>query len=219
MEIRSHGISVRGSAHPRLEDAILVDDERGLYAVADGVTLPAGGAEASNLAVELLRRFYPEGRDLERSLRRVHAGVLEERERRARERAPFIGYSTLTAVALGGNHYRLVHAGDSAALLCREGRARVLTPEHHDEAGALTQCVGMEGAFAPYGAGGELRPGDHLVLATDGVTACVDGDSIGAAAARHRDPKRVAERLIAAASVAPVYDDDKSVVVLHVEGM
>ncbi len=219
MEIHSGSIAVRGSAHHRIEDAILVDDALGLYAVADGVTIPAGGAEASGLAVELLRRFYPENRDLERSLRRVHAEVLRERELRARTRAPFIGYSTLTAVVLDRDGYRLVHVGDSAALLCRDGRVRVLTPQHHDGRGALTQCVGMEEEFAPHAAGGGLRPGDHLVLATDGVTACVDADSIAAATVRHREPKRIAERLIAAASVAPVYDDDKSVVVLYVERM
>lgn len=215
MKIASFGVAVRGSAHPEIEDAILVDDGLGLYAVADGITRPAGGAEASKLAVEGLRRAYRESRDLAQAFHRAHQEVLQERKVRVQER--FIGYSTLTAVALDGRRYLLAHAGDSVAILCRDGRAEVLTIEHHDEHGAIVQCVGLEGELEPMVAGGELRPGDHLVLATDGVTGSVDADEIAATAARHREPKRIAGRLIEAASVAPVYDDDKSVVVLCVE--
>lgn len=201
-----------------MEDAVLVDDDLGLYAVADGVTRPAGGAEASALAVESLHRFYREEPDLDRSLQRTHRKVLQEREDRARAGGPFVGYSTLTAAVVDGRGYRLAHVGDSAAILCRDGRATVLTVEHHDERGALVQCVGMEGEFKPHVAGGRLRPGDCLILATDGVTGCVDADAIAAVAARLREPMRIAERLVEAASVAPIYDDDKSVVALSLYG-
>ncbi len=212
-----HGIAARGSAHPEMEDAILMDDGLGLYAVADGVTRPAGGAIASRLAVESLLRFFREGRDLVAAVAGANRRITEER--RAQSGSRLIGYTTLTAVAVDGRGYTLVHVGDSAAILCRKGAATLLTPAHHDEKGALTQCLGMEEGFAPYRSSGELRPGDHLILASDGVTSHVDPEEMGALAANHPEPGRIAARLIQAASVKPVYDDDKSVVVLYVEGM
>ena len=54
--------SVRGSMHP-YEDRVLVDEERGLFAVADGVTgsSQGSGAVAAELALELLREGFARG--------------------------------------------------------------------------------------------------------------------------------------------------------------
>ena len=56
MEIRGYSVSVAKDAGSVNEDAILVDDSRRLYIVADGMGGTASGNIASEAAVELVVR-------------------------------------------------------------------------------------------------------------------------------------------------------------------
>jgi serine/threonine protein phosphatase PrpC len=54
----SYGASIKGEDHKENEDTILVEDRLGLYAVADGVTMPYGGGPASRLVISSLRSLF-----------------------------------------------------------------------------------------------------------------------------------------------------------------
>ena len=105
--IVSYGASVKGEDHKENEDSILVEDKLGLYAVADGVTMPYGGGLASRLAISSLRSLFKG--DLAETILQVNTTVLDEKKK------PRIGSSTLTAAHLADGNVRIAHAGDSSA--------------------------------------------------------------------------------------------------------
>ena len=111
--IASYGASVKGEDHKENEDTILVEDKLGLYAVADGVTMPYGGGPASRLAIGSLRSLFKG--DLAETISQINRTVLEEKKQ-----DPGIGSSTLTVAQLTDRSVRIAHAGDSSAFLIRE---------------------------------------------------------------------------------------------------
>lgn len=123
--------------------------------------------------------------------RRVRAAVLENPSRRG------MG-TTLTAVLLPGDDRALVaHVGDSRAYRLRAGGLEMLTRDHtwvwdqvaaglltpedawgHPRRNLLTRTVGGDEAPAePDVSEAEIRPGDVLLVCSDGLTGMLrDGD-------------------------------------------
>jgi len=204
----SYGASVKGEDHKENEDTILVEDGLGLYAVADGVTMPYGGGPASRLAISSLTYLFKG--DLAETIPQVNRIVLEEKKK-----SPGIGSSTLTAAQLTDGSVRIAHAGDSSAFLIR-ANAMILktTPQHRG--GFLTNTIGeyFEGATI-YNE--EVRSGDHLILATDGVTAVLNQDEIVETVTRLKEPKRIVEYSLGEIGRRPrKYRDDRSMVVVRI---
>jgi protein phosphatase len=131
--------------------------------------------------------------------------------------------TTLTAAVVSGRRLRLAHLGDSSCWLLRRGRLRRLTDEHTHaaqlvRAGALevgsvaqrrldsmlTRFAGMPGAATPQLATVRLRPGDRLLVATDGVTRALTVPALATLLAR---PGVVAADLVRAACDAGGRDD------------
>ncbi|MFE5793891.1 MerR family transcriptional regulator [Streptomyces sp. NPDC056503] len=99
--------------------------------------------------------------------------------------------TTLTAALLAGGRLVVAHLGDSRAYLLRDGRLRQLTrddtvvqalvdagglepeeaAERPDRAVLLKALSGGEGASAPALGVHEVRPGDRVLLCTDGLSA------------------------------------------------
>ena len=75
----SYGASIKGEDHKENEDTILVDDRLGLYAIADGVTMPYGGGPASRLTISSLRSLFKG--DLAETIPQVNRTVLEEKKK------------------------------------------------------------------------------------------------------------------------------------------
>ena len=204
----SYGASIKGEDHKENEDTILVDDRLGLYAVADGVTMPYGGGPASRLTISSLRSMFKG--DLAETIPQVNKVVLEEKKK-----SPGIGSSTLTAAHLADGNVRIAHAGDSYGFLIRDN-AMILKTSPQNREGFLTNTIGghFEGATI-YNE--EIRSGDHLILATDGVTAVLNQDEIVETVTRQKDPKRIVEYALAAIGSRPrEYRDDRSMVVVRI---
>jgi serine/threonine protein phosphatase PrpC len=170
------------------EDRHLVREERGtiLMAVADGVGGGPGGEIAADAAVaELAKRFFaarteqPLAERLADAVREANAAVLRAAEASTKPGAA----STLVAAVVRGNRAVIANVGDSRAYLVRDGIARQLTEDH---AGALahgiTRFVGDPRGVQADVFIEELRPGDHLVLCSDGLT-------------RHVEPQEIASTL------------------------
>jgi len=206
--IVSYGASIKGEEHKENEDTILVEDKLGLYAVADGVTMPYGGGPASRLAISSLRSLFKG--DLAETIPQVNRTVLEEKKK-----SPGIGSSTLTAAQVTDGSVRIAHAGDSSAFLIRENTMILKTAPQNRE-GFLTNTIGeyFEGATL-YNK--EIKSGDYLILATDGVTAVLNHDEIEDIVTRQKEPKKIVEYSLREIGRRPrQYRDDRSMVVVEV---
>jgi len=140
----------------------------------------------------------------------VNRIVLEEKKK-----SPGIGSSTLTAAQLTDGSVRIAHAADSSAVLIREN-AMILKTTPQNREGFLTNTIGeyFEGATL-YNE--EVRSGDYLVLATDGVTAVLNHDEIVDIVTRQKEPKKIVEYSLREIGRRPrQYRDDRSMVVVGV---
>lgn len=156
-----------GRVRERNEDAWLVDAERGLCAVADGMGGHAAGDVASRLAIdtvaaawggaELSRRVaaYAERGDAEARLRLLaalrEAVVAAHRAivGRGREHRAEAGLgTTFTGFLIAGDDAFFAHSGDSRAYLLRGGRTALLSEDH-----TVSARLAAAGVDEPGGAG------------------------------------------------------------------
>jgi protein phosphatase len=204
----SYGASIKGEDHKENEDTILVEDGLGLYAVADGVTMPYGGGPASRLTIRSLKSLFKG--DLAATIPEVNKVVLDEKKK-----SSGIGSSTLTAAHLTDGRVRIAHAGDSSAFLIREN-VMILKTVPQNREGFLTNTIGeyFEGATI-YNE--EIRSGDYIILATDGVTAVLNHREILETVTKEKEPKKIVEYSLREVGKRPrQYRDDRSMVVVRV---
>ncbi|MCB1214961.1 MAG: Stp1/IreP family PP2C-type Ser/Thr phosphatase [Deltaproteobacteria bacterium] len=146
MKIQCYGISNVGMKRSQNEDSYLINDEIGLYMVADGMGGHLGGEFASKLAVttveELLSGFLDpevtqihgvntEGSDvgdrllhaIQEAGRRIHHESLYDEKLRG------MG-TTAVAVLFDNGKFYVAHVGDSRAYLLRESALQQLTEDH-----------------------------------------------------------------------------------------
>lgn len=192
-----------------------------LLAVADGMGGTVGGAAAADAALAGLVDSVAGGPDLAAAVVAAHERV----RGLAADGMPVAlrPGTTLTAALVDGRRLRLAHLGDSSLWLLRRGRLRRVTEEHTSAAalvaagavqpgslaqrrlnGMLTRYAGMPGTACPQLATVRLRPGDRLLVASDGVTRPLPVPELAALLA---DPALVAADLVAAAADAGGRDD------------
>ncbi len=147
MRVESGSISDIGRKRKSNEDSYCVDDEQGLYVVADGMGGHAAGEVASEVAVETIEKFiqmtsdsqdatWPYGLDeklsfngnrLKTSIRFANRRVLE----RTREQAEYEGMATtVVATLISDDQADIAHVGDSRLYLIRQGQIQRLTDDH-----------------------------------------------------------------------------------------
>ncbi|MBX3466590.1 MAG: serine/threonine-protein phosphatase [Planctomycetes bacterium] len=238
MTPRSGGTTRAGPDGPN-EDALLRDDERRFYAVADGVGQYRGAAIASALAVEACHEALAGGRPVDDALRPWlgRAAGRAARALHARGRAePALGSmaTTLTALQLVDEAWWIVHVGDTRAYLLRDGRLEQLTRDHSVaweqlEAGGITKdqlrthpnqnlltrtLIARREDVVPDVTTGDLRPGDRLLLCSDGVLKVLDEGRVAESLSQGDDPQAIAEALVERADRLGLTDDATAVVVL-----
>lgn len=170
--------------------------------VCDGMGGHAAGNIAAQLACESIARALAEGlrpEQSERSLRLLMEAALENANTAVFERAQQqpelrgMGTTAVAAVATAGRLF-LCHAGDSRAYLLRQGKAEPVTRDHsfvrqlvdrgeitpkqarsHPKRHLITKALGVAGQrVGPDFDVVELRPGDRVLLCTDGLHGLVD---------------------------------------------
>jgi protein phosphatase len=158
MRLVAWPLSDVGRVRSHNEDSYLVDDEIGLYLVADGMGGHAGGAHASQTCVEVVDRVIRRGLSGVTTLARdqtsaainelLGAAASEASARifdKAQADASLHGMgTTLTGILFYQDRGYLVHVGDSRCFLFRQGTARQLTNDHswlneQIQAGLLTE--------------------------------------------------------------------------------
>jgi protein phosphatase len=209
MKIVAFGRTVKGKDHFENEDSILIDEKLKLFAVADGVSNPPGGGEASRKAVSYLKNFFKN--DLKKAFVQTNEKICEERRKNFS-----IGYTTLTAAYIK-NNLNIASVGDSPAFIVRDDEIKLITvadniPGTH----TLTQAIG-EPYILPHFYELKLRNGDVVVLATDGLSNVLSEEEIFDIVKRFGKVERIANFLIAEANKKLIeYKDDKTVIVIHV---
>jgi protein phosphatase len=170
-----------------------------LLAVADGVGGEAGGEMASAAAIDgLAASFFGSGPErppaeaLAAALRGANDAVLSAAGKSGQQGAA----STLVAAAIAGTSAVIGNLGDSRAYLLRDGDIRLVTADHSGEfQSSITRFVGDPRGVQPDVFVEALRPGDRLLLCSDGLTRHVPDGEI-ASTMRRTDLERAAAALI-----------------------
>ena len=193
------------------EDSYLTDEP--LFAVADGMGGHRGGEVASQLAVETLEKLFKKGiGELPDQVQEANRVVFERSV--VDEKVAGMG-TTLTAALVEGDRIRLAHVGDSRAYLLREGDLRLLTEDHtlvhrmvtegeiskeeaetHPQRSVLTRALGVETVVDVDDDTVQVRPGDRLLLCTDGLTSMVSEQAVEEVLGAVPDPQEAAQRLV-----------------------
>lgn len=168
------------------EDCYRADAELGLWLVADGVGGHANGEVASRIVGDTLVQQLTEGKSLADGIIAAHRAVLQEIESRDSSNMG----STVVAFRLQGDDYEIGWVGDSRAYLY-DGGIKQLSRDHnpvnellargaitaeqaaaHPERHVLSQSLGVSDSIkvSPGKARGKLRPGQQILLCSDGLT-------------------------------------------------
>jgi PPM family protein phosphatase len=223
-----------GRSRARNEDSYLVQEP--LYAIADGMGGHRGGDVASSLALESLQP--PEGEAPAEEFHRL-VEQIKDANRRVLERGEAdrnlrgMG-TTLTAILAADGKAHVAHVGDSRAYMLREGSLQQLTEDHtlvqrmiregrlteeeahtHPQRSILTRALGVEDDIPIDELTLDLKPGDRLLLCSDGLTNMIGREAIQEILQTEDDPQRAADRLVEEANRAGG-DDNITVIVLDV---
>lgn len=207
-----------GSTAPRTEE------ERSrngwLLVVADGVGAYGTGEEASRTAGDTILSTYPASHDgtpgerLRLAIQTANRALWERRRHYVRLGQSRPVMSTLLAAAIVGDRVFLANVGDCRGYLVRDGQVRQVTRDHtwvseqvargllrpdeaatHPRAHVITRSLGQYSSVEVDLFEVPLRPGDRLVLCSDGLTRHV-GDAEIVEHVRSQPPDTAARRLL-----------------------
>lgn len=217
-----------GKVRANNEDAYLTAPP--LFAVADGMGGHRAGEVASAAAIRTLQNEAGHDTDslvaaVEAANRAVHA------EATANPDLAGMG-TTITAMMTTHDSAQIVHVGDSRAYLLRNGKLRRLTQDHtvverlaregkiplgdvdrHPQRSVLERALGVGPEVDVDVLLLDVRPGDRLLLCTDGLTSMLEDDEIREILLTESDPEGAAQALVAAALEAGGKDNVTAVVV------
>ena len=182
------------------EDSILVETDRGLWAVADGMGGHEAGEVASAMVVDALRGMPSTGNldELAASAEEALSTTNRELIHLARSKGfdKTIG-TTVVGLAIADGQFRCFWSGDSRAYRLRDGMISRVTRDHslvqqlvdsgiikeeeaelHESSSVITRAVGVAEEFAMDVVSGEVKAGDLFLLASDGLTRVLNDREI-----------------------------------------
>lgn len=241
MLLTTCAVTDTGRKRTKNEDAFLVDDERRLFVVADGIGGHVGGEVASQLAVETIGTTLDRierhevtllGQDLLRFAFRV-----ANRQVFQHAQVAFPGHeigTTAVALLFGRTHVAIAHVGDSRAYRLRGASIQRLTNDHsfvgeqvrlgiltdeqartHPRRNWILRSVGFQQDVEVDACITPVKPGDRFLLCSDGLCGLASDDEISAVAT-DADPCEAATKLVALANERGG-DDNITVLVVNVD--
>lgn len=195
-----------GRVRRQNEDAAFMDEERGVFAVADGMGGHLAGEVASGMAVDAVRRMAaqhdtPSIAVLRDTVLDAHQAILQ---RASSSRACSGMGTTLSLLWRGGSYVYIAHVGDSRIYRQRGGRLEQITQDHslvaemvrgglitaeqartHPRRNIITRALGTPGDNTPDLLAADTRPGDVWLLCSDGLTGMVEDGDIERVIAEH----------------------------------
>lgn len=203
-----------------------------VFIVADGMGGHKGGSQAASMVVDGFERWLrqsPPRQPLRAAMKaasvEVNAGVCAA----ATSGDPLTDRMGSTAVILvvSGREVLIGHLGDSRAYLWRAGRLVRLTRDHtwvqqlvdqhllseeearnHPEASVLAHAFGRESELAlELSPGLAIRPGDAVLLCSDGLSGYLTDDEIASVLSRGDEPQKAVGDLVEAALATGGHDN------------
>jgi protein phosphatase len=201
MKLDWAALSDRGRRRSSNEDAFLADAGLGLFVVADGMGGHAAGEVASRLAVETLRQALHEQPPvaepraaLEHAVRAANQAIYEQ----TLQRQDLQGMGTTLVFLLASPSTAWIgHVGDSRAYRIRSNSIQQLTSDHswvgeqvrqgllspeearrHPWRNVVTRALGSRDMVEVELDAEPLRPGDRILLCSDGLNTMLNEDQI-----------------------------------------
>jgi serine/threonine protein phosphatase PrpC len=237
MVLEATGLTDKGFGRQENEDAFLVDIQRGLFAVADGMGGHEGGYIAAHAIVEQLagfvdRQFVNQRGQVRKRLRNAVLDLSAAIRKSGGQIAGLQGMgATLAGLLVWRGYAYIVSMGDSrvyrwrggltcltedhsvTGLLVREGEISTRSAAWHPARGQLTRYVGMEQEIYPDVFCMRIASGDRFLLCTDGLWNALPDRQIASVLAEHRGPNPACARMIDAAKEKNVQDNVTCVIV------
>jgi protein phosphatase len=184
-----------GRVRRQNEDSFAVREDLGLWIVADGMGGAAAGEVASAIAVDVIAREVEGGAELDAAIAEANRSILDAAAA-GRGRAGM--GSTVVAAQLNGRQYTVAWVGDARAYLWGDGLRR-LSHDHsriqelldagmisveearlHPQRSVITRVLGGPDGTAATAEriSGSLKPGQGLLLCSDGLTSEVADEEI-----------------------------------------
>ncbi|MDQ1590130.1 MAG: family protein phosphatase [Pyrinomonadaceae bacterium] len=187
---------------PLNEDSMLVDEERRIFAVADGVGGAQAGEVASQTAVEVLGeafRHHKDGDDIEDlmeiAIQRANASIYQMSHE---QRQLSMMATTIVALHLDGRRATIGHVGDSRLYRLKPGghleretedhsvveeevRAGRMSPEqaaNHPSRNVISRALGAEQAVEVDMKTIEVEDGTIFLLCSDGITRHIPDEEL-----------------------------------------
>ena len=211
MKMRVHAFTDIGRVRENNQDSFFVDQDFGVFAVADGVGGIPGGELASQTSMHTLERVVHDttiARDPADWVDTMHHEVRQAGRANAYEQAIA---TTMTMVEVNPKEATLAHLGDSSVFRIRNGQIEKLSQNHNvetetlakglpvDRLGryrfAITRYLGMDGPVEPHLKRIDVKTRDRFLLATDGMTDLVDPQGILRVSQATDEPKILLEKL------------------------
>ena len=238
MKSRVHGLTDVGRRRENNQDQLLVDEQRDVYAIADGMGGHAAGEVASSIAIEALAETISE--TTEEAANQVLVDAFQEGNRRICEsvlaRGEWRGMGT-TIVALVRRDDKVIigHVGDSRSYVLRNGALVQLTDDHswvaeqvrmglltneeahkHPMRNIVTRAMGNRLELEVDVSEQPIQPGDVFLLCSDGLNSMLGDETIGEILAANRDDPVQACRALIDAANEHGGDDNITVIVLAI---
>jgi protein phosphatase len=216
------GLSDPGCVRSNNEDYLIPDAQRGIFIVADGMGGANAGEYASRLSAETLYDYLLNNGDAGR-VDSVDIGFAEANKavRRAAGESPDLdgmGTTMVVARGLNGARVEVASVGDSRAYLLSGGELSLLTEDQtwvaevgtrlglseealrrHPMRHVLTMAVGASPDLRIFKHTVTVRPGDQILLCSDGLHGVVDEKIIKHALDSKRPLPQKCQSLIEAA--------------------
>jgi len=218
--MRSAGDSHRGKVRRTNEDSLIVEPRMGLYAVLDGMGGANAGDVASQLARDTIRDFVMHRQHtlapaalLEAAIVAGSTAVFTEAQNKTDRHG--MGTTVVACLVVDPAHIVVCHVGDSRAYLLREGRLQAVTRDHtivaelverglltseeaerHPYKNVLSRNLGAKAEARVDTVMLEVKPGDRLLLCSDGLYGFASAEAIQYLLGSGDDPKDVARDLI-----------------------
>ena len=244
MKAEAFGLSDVGRRRENNQDQYVVDAERGIYAIADGMGGHAAGEVAAHIAIEALSELLGAGDAAKVEIRSPHEGgeklvsAFHEGNRRicesVQERGEWRGMgTTIVAMLKLGERAVIGHVGDSRAYLLRGGELYRLTDDHswvgeqvrlglltdaeaqrHPMRNIVTRAMGNRIDLDVDIKEEDVRPGDVFLLCSDGLNSMLEDEVITRILRDHAEDPRTACQALVDQANARGGEDNVTVIVL-----
>jgi PPM family protein phosphatase len=223
MRVTGYAITALGSRKEN-QDSYMVDNDRSLFAVADGIGGGERGDVASLMAVTGVgaHPMDEQGARLRDTVDTIQEAVLREAMESLGEAR--MG-TTLTCIRIQGNEGELVHVGDSRCYKFADGHLVLLTTDHesYDESyggPVLSSYLGIPTDLFPFQVQEEavpLKAGDRLLLCSDGLYKQVPENDLVATIQKHYTAPDAMLKALVAQAVTAEHSDNVTIVYIEFE--